>query len=227
MFFFVFYFLTNHLNFLIARVLNSRGVAFVTYSNEANAQFAKEAMAHQSLNGDEVLNVRWATDDPNPLAKVREKRRLEEQAADAIRKLLPAEYVAEIEGKDPEARKRRKEDSSFGLEGYEAPDDIWFARGHNSVNPNAKTTVSSTNHKTIQIPMDQNTQEVTTVESPKQIEAAPLQPSTGLFSSASLATLQKVSQLTSKISAPPVTVPAVTPPVGLGLSAYDSDDDDE
>ena len=29
------------------RVLNTRGVAFVTYTNEANAQFAKEAMAHQ------------------------------------------------------------------------------------------------------------------------------------------------------------------------------------
>ena len=29
------------------RVLNNRGVAFITYTNEANAQFAKEAMAHQ------------------------------------------------------------------------------------------------------------------------------------------------------------------------------------
>ena len=29
------------------RVLNTRGVAFVTYSNEVNAQFAKESMAHQ------------------------------------------------------------------------------------------------------------------------------------------------------------------------------------
>jgi RNA recognition motif-containing protein len=30
------------------RILNSRGVAFVTYMTEVNAQFAKEAMAHQS-----------------------------------------------------------------------------------------------------------------------------------------------------------------------------------
>lgn len=29
------------------RVLNQRGVAFVTYVNLANAEFAKEAMAHQ------------------------------------------------------------------------------------------------------------------------------------------------------------------------------------
>jgi RNA recognition motif-containing protein len=35
------------------RVLNTRGVAFITYTNEANAQFAKEAMAHQSLDHNE------------------------------------------------------------------------------------------------------------------------------------------------------------------------------
>ncbi|KAI0801702.1 RNA recognition domain-containing protein [Xylaria sp. FL0064] len=117
------------------RVLNSRGVAFVTYRNEANASFAKEAMAHQSLDHNEVLNVRWATADPNPMAQAREARRIEEQAAEAIRRALPAEFVAEIEGRDPEARKRRKIESGFGLEGYEAPDDIYFARGAQAVNP--------------------------------------------------------------------------------------------
>lgn len=49
------------------RVLPGRGIAFVTFKYEANAQFAKEAMMHQSLDNDEVLNVRWSTDDPrNP-----------------------------------------------------------------------------------------------------------------------------------------------------------------
>ncbi|KAL2191366.1 hypothetical protein L209DRAFT_50080 [Thermothelomyces heterothallicus CBS 203.75] len=120
------------------RVLNNRGVAFVTYTNEANAQFAKEAMAHQSLDHNEILNVRWATADPNPMAQKREARRIEEQAAEAIRKALPAEFVAEIEGKDPEARKRRKLESSYGLEGYEAPDEVHFARGPNAVNPRGR-----------------------------------------------------------------------------------------
>ncbi|KAH1499016.1 hypothetical protein LV164_004605 [Aspergillus fumigatus] len=110
------------------RVLTSRGVAFVTYTNEANAQFAKEAMAHQSLDHNEILNVRWATVDPNPLAQKREARRLEEQAAEAVRRALPAEFVAELEGRDPEARKKKKIEGSFGLEGYEAPDDVWYAR---------------------------------------------------------------------------------------------------
>lgn len=110
------------------RVLTSRGVAFVTYTNEANAQFAKEAMAHQSLDHSEILNVRWATVDPNPLAQKREARRLEEQAAEAVRRALPAEFVAEIEGRDPEARKRKKIEGSFGLQGYEPPDEIWYTK---------------------------------------------------------------------------------------------------
>ncbi|KAL4928662.1 active spliceosome conformation promoter CWC2 [Aspergillus undulatus] len=110
------------------RVLTSRGVAFVTYTNEANAQFAKEAMAHQSLDHSEILNVRWATVDPNPLAQKREARRLEEQAAEAVRRALPADFVAELEGRDPEARKRKKIEGSYGLQGYEPPDEVWFAR---------------------------------------------------------------------------------------------------
>ncbi|KIH89803.1 pre-mRNA splicing factor CWC2 [Sporothrix brasiliensis 5110] len=110
------------------RVLNTRGVAFVTYTNEANAQFAKEAMAHQSLDHEEILNVRWATVDPNPMAQAREARRVEEQAAAAIRAILPADYIAELEGRDPDASKRRRIEGGFGLQGYEAPDAVWFAR---------------------------------------------------------------------------------------------------
>lgn len=115
------------------RVLPSRGVAFVTYTHLSNSEFAKEAMAHQSLDHNETLNVRWATVDPNPVAQKREARRVEEQAAEAIRRALPASYVAELEGRryegrDPEEeRKRRKIEGSFGLQGYEAPDDVWYA----------------------------------------------------------------------------------------------------
>lgn len=113
---------------IAVRVLNTRGVAFVTYTNEANSQFAKEAMAHQALDHSEILNVRWATVDPNPQAQKREARRIEEQAAEAIRRALPADYVAEIEGRDPDSKKRRKIEGSFGLQGYDAPDDVWYAK---------------------------------------------------------------------------------------------------
>lgn len=44
----------------IVRILQHRSVAFVTYEDELHAQFAKEAMACQSLDNDEILNVRCA-----------------------------------------------------------------------------------------------------------------------------------------------------------------------
>lgn len=92
-------------------------------------------MAHQSLDHNEILNVRWATTDPNPMAQARDKRRIEEQAAAAIRHALPAEFVAEIEGKDNNASKKRRIEGSFGLRGYEVPEEIWYARGPDAVNP--------------------------------------------------------------------------------------------
>ncbi|MCJ1373590.1 Pre-mRNA-splicing factor [Loxospora ochrophaea] len=112
------------------RVLTARGVAFVTYTNEANSQFAKEAMAHQSLDHNEILNVRWATVDPNPMAQKREARRVEEQAAEAVRRALPEAFVREIEGRGDGGNKRRKRgEEEFALEGYEAPDEVWYSKG--------------------------------------------------------------------------------------------------
>lgn len=40
------------------KILQSRGIGFVTYVHEISAQFAKEAMSNQSLDNEEVLNVR-------------------------------------------------------------------------------------------------------------------------------------------------------------------------
>jgi hypothetical protein len=68
----------------VVRVLQYRSVAFVTYVHEGHAQFAKEAMACQSLDNDEILNVRWATEDPNPTSKVEERERLEAMGREAI-----------------------------------------------------------------------------------------------------------------------------------------------
>ena len=85
-------------------------------------------MAHQSLDHNEILNVRWATVDPNPMAQKREARKIEEQAAEAVRRALPEEFVREIEGRDPEAKRRKRIEGGFGLEGYEAPDQVWYAR---------------------------------------------------------------------------------------------------
>jgi len=75
------------------RVLQYRSVAFVTYVSEFHAQFAKEAMACQSLDNDEILNVRWATEDPNPVQKVAEKRRLEDMGQEAIKARMDPRIV--------------------------------------------------------------------------------------------------------------------------------------
>ncbi|KAF4120824.1 RNA recognition motif [Geosmithia morbida] len=200
------------------RVLNNRGVAFITYTNEANAQFAREAMSHQSLDHDEVLNVRWATADPNPMAQAREARKVEEQAAEAIRRALPAEFIAELEGKDPEARKRRKMESSYGLEGYEAPDDIHYSRGANAVNPVGRRGFEVEYQQSAMIENGQASEEV-----PGRDGQAPAQQGSvgggGIFSSSTLAALSK-SRVT--VASKQKTAAAAGP-----LVAYDSDDDDE
>ncbi|KAF5660379.1 pre-mrna-splicing factor cwc2 [Fusarium heterosporum] len=198
------------------RVLNTRGVAFVTYVNQANAEFAKEAMSHQSLDHEEVLNVRWATADPNPMAQAREARKIEEQAADAIRRALPAEFVAEIEGRDPEARKRRKVESSYGLEGYEAPDEVHFARGAQSVNPLGREGFGVEYQER---PMIENGEPS---ETPAPVEEQqPHQEAGGIFSGSTLAALNKAKV---SVASKPKTTASAGPLVAYGS---DSDSDDE
>ncbi|KAL2262829.1 hypothetical protein VTK26DRAFT_9350 [Humicola hyalothermophila] len=198
------------------RVLNTRGVAFVTYTNEANAQFAKEAMAHQSLDHNEILNVRWATADPNPMAQKREARRIEEQAAEAIRKALPAEFVAEIEGKDPEARKRRKLESSYGLEGYEAPDEVHFARGPNAVNPRGREGYELEHEQRLMLQAAETQQHE--AQSDAQTQGRAGSESGGILSSSTLAAIQSAKVVVA-------SKPKAEAPSGP-LVAYDSDDSD-
>eukprot|EP00953_Heterococcus_sp_UTEX-ZZ885_P016064 9056-Heterococcus_DN1.PRE.2 len=51
-------------------VIHRLSIAFVRYRLRSNCEFAKEAMANQHLIANtEVLNLRWAFDDPNSVAK--------------------------------------------------------------------------------------------------------------------------------------------------------------
>ena len=62
-----------------------RRFAFVRYKFRASAEFAKEAMAGQTLwtsDDAEPLNVRWANDDPNPIAIVRVANENDEKVRD-------------------------------------------------------------------------------------------------------------------------------------------------
>ncbi|KAI8901596.1 hypothetical protein BC833DRAFT_113324 [Globomyces pollinis-pini] len=79
-------------------VLPGKGVVFIQYTHINNAEFAKEAMEGQTLESSEIINVRWASEDPNPHGKpyvinlkVVEtlKRKTEETVIETIRAQLP------------------------------------------------------------------------------------------------------------------------------------------
>ena len=99
-------------------VVRGKSIAFVRYVFRASAEFAKEAMHNQSLQppwwpqargaGVEVLNVRWAYEDPNPVAIMRNKREREEAYADALRR---AEARLAPEQREALAQQRALEDA--------------------------------------------------------------------------------------------------------------------
>ena len=49
-------------------IITRLAVAFVRYRCRTGAEYALQSMGNQSLGNGEVLNVRWAYDDPNPAA---------------------------------------------------------------------------------------------------------------------------------------------------------------
>ncbi|KAJ9603380.1 Pre-mRNA-splicing factor [Cladophialophora chaetospira] len=205
------------------RVLTGRGVAFITYVNEANSQFAKEAMAHQALDNSEVLNVRWATVDPNPLSQKREAARIEEQAAEAVRRALGTKAVREIEGRETrEEREQRKIESSYGLEGYEAPEEIWFnhQRGLDGQRAGERGLLEATAAEH-EIPSEENTAAGPSVQTQSTNGAAEADQGNGIFGSSTLAALKGYAS-----NAPPASKPKAAIAAGP-LVGYGSDDDDD
>jgi hypothetical protein len=88
------------------------GCAFIRYTHRINAEFAKVAMSDQELDSGEQLNVRWAHDDPNPVAINRVKTEVENKLFDHLEKggfldghLLPPQLrdPATMGGDDPAA----------------------------------------------------------------------------------------------------------------------------
>lgn len=68
-------------------VKRKHGCAFIRYANRHFAEFAKVAMADQSLDHGEQITVKWAHEDPNPRAQVREQVRLEDMLHNRLTKL--------------------------------------------------------------------------------------------------------------------------------------------
>jgi len=107
---------------LTDNVLYNRGIAFVTYQHEANAQFAKEAMQHQSLDMDEILNVRWATEDPNPGGKKAEDDRIAREGRKVIASKLDENLVEAAQ--TLRALEEGNEDEFYPIEASEEVEEV-------------------------------------------------------------------------------------------------------
>ena len=187
---------------LPVRVLQYRSVAFVTYVSELNAQFAKESMACQSLDNDEILNVRWATEDPNPTSKVEEHERLEQMGraaiqakmdpriVEAMRAVRALEDGVELEGDGPEIEE---------LEDERPP-----------------------KRRRLEIE-DEGEEQVIPEPEPAK--------STGLLSADTLESLKYFTEIRQRnaqaLGAPKVATKRNPPSTGLGLAGYGSDDEDD
>ncbi|KAN0132356.1 hypothetical protein V8E53_009782 [Lactarius tabidus] len=194
------------------RVLQYRSVAFVTYVSEHHAQFAKEAMACQSLDNDEILNVRWATEDPNPTSKVAEKRRLEEIGQAAIRARMDPRVVDAMQSVRA-LEEGREYHMDEGVEDMDQEEDG---------GPDGK-------RRRIEGP---ETDEPEVVEGPPEAHEPKTEGPQGLLSSETLESLRYFSELRRRNGAAPAATPApakVQPMpagLGLGLGDYGSDDED-
>ena len=86
-------------------IVSKKAVGFVRYILRSASEFAKAAMHQQQLRGDTttgtVLDIRWAHDDPNPVAIARVKEKQEKMLADAymaaIERLPDGERAAKLQ----------------------------------------------------------------------------------------------------------------------------------
>ena len=164
-------------------------------------------MACQSLDNDEILNVRWATEDPNPESKQQEKRRLEDLGQEAIRERMDPRVV------DAMRAVRALE------EGEQLDDDGYLVdEGDDQEEEEADGRQAKRRRMEIE-------------DAPESEPQQPQQPpslSNGLLSADTLESLKYFAEIRQKNgsvpSAPPRKPAAVT--AGLGLADYGSDDDE-
>jgi hypothetical protein len=182
-------------------VLQYRSVAFVTYVHEVHAQFAKEAMACQSLDNDEILNVRWATEDPNPTQKVAEKRRLEEMGQEAIKSRMDPKIVEAMRAvRALEEGEPLDHDEQDMIEGQEWNDEDEEMQGPESKRRRVEAA------------------------------APPQQQPGGLLNADTLESLKYFAEIRKRNGGTQVPSAPKPPPAklvaGLGLADYGSDDED-
>lgn len=100
-------------------VIHRLNIAFPRYRLRTNAEFAKVAMSNQKLDFAEVLSIKWAHDDPNPMAQEAisraDKDALEAHLHARGFKMAPAEFAYPTEYALPAAKKLRLEEGPEGL----------------------------------------------------------------------------------------------------------------
>ncbi|KAM0788215.1 hypothetical protein ACM66B_001372 [Microbotryomycetes sp. NB124-2] len=197
------------------RVLTNRGVAFVTYVSELNAQFAKEAMMHQSLDNDEVLNVRWATEDPNPTAKIAEAKAIRSQGEDGIASRLDPDFVQAV----------REMDELEGIVEPRRPDAVEEQSDDEAPAENGRATKRAR----IEAPPTPapGAKAAAPATQAAAVPAATGQPK-GILSAHALDSLKVLASMRQpQAAAAPAQQKAAAPATALGgLAAYGSDDED-
>jgi hypothetical protein len=161
-------------------------------------------MACQSLDNDEILNVRWATEDPNPVQKVAEKRRLEEMGQEAIRARMDPKIVNAMRSI------RALEDGDILENEDETVHEVVYLNRHLEEPEQKKRKLDIDSPPPPPLPEE---------EPPK---------STGLLSADTLEGLKYFAEIRKRNGAPVVLKPVKGPnsPAGLGLADYGSDEDD-
>ena len=166
-------------------------------------------MACQSLDNDEILNVRWATEDPNPVQKVAEKRRLVEIGQEAIRARMDPRIV------DAMRSVRALED------GVQLDGETMFVEDGDDTDgePEGK-------RRRLEGPEEQEDEREEHVSLPEPVPEGPK----GLLSSDTIEGLQYFAEIRRRqgTSAPPapMKLKAQTPAPALGLGDYGSDEED-
>eukprot|EP01038_Epipyxis_sp_PR26KG_P007445 gene7445-10146_t len=166
-------------------VIHRISIAFPRYRLRTSAEFAKEAMTCQTLDKGEILSIRWAHDDPNPVAQ----DSIERADKDAIIGLLqskgislkPAEFEYPIGYQLPDAKRTKLDESGVDdminqlypqlaypdTDGqYGTNEGVWTTSVDNAHSNNNNTdTVTAAVHQDDSNPIDNNNNNVINTQS--------------------------------------------------------------
>jgi len=105
----------------------TKAACFIRFSHRCFAEFAKEAMMDQSLVGEEILGVKWAFDDPNPMMKKKIEKEHENRFLSA--------HLKRDENRNEMLRKKRNN-----------PNSDYFSYYNNRNNPYAGNAGNNSNN---------------------------------------------------------------------------------